>query len=219
MAAVVRAARVYLPTVVVVDDGSADGTAAAAQAAGAMVVRHDVNRGKGAALATGCQQALAWQRQWVLCLDGDGQHDPREMPAFFVRAVQTQADLVIGNRFHNGDPAMSALRRVVNRWMSRRLSTRAGRPLPDTQCGYRLVRLALWERLTLGTRHFEIESELLLAALEAEARIEFIPIKTLPTGGGPSKIRPITDAWRWAKWWWGSPNRRLMAPGRTLNPN
>lgn len=218
IADVVRATRVYLPTIVVVDDGSSDGTAEAARAAGARVIRHPRNRGKGAALASGCRYALARRQRWALCLDGDGQHDPREIPAFFVRAAQTQADLLIGNRFHNGDTSMSRLRRTVNLWMSRRLSARAGRCLPDTQCGYRLLRLALWQRLQLATHHFEIESELLLAALAANARIEFVPIRTI-RAVGPSKIRPLTDTWRWCRWWWNTRRRPEVGLRQLARPN
>jgi glycosyltransferase involved in cell wall biosynthesis len=200
IASVVRSVLAYLPCVLVVDDGSTDGTAEVAAAAGAQVLRQASNRGKGAALALGWQQAHAQGHGWAICLDGDGQHDPHEIPALLVCAARTGVDLVIGNRFHNGPPAMPLLRRAVNRWMSRRLSERAGRALPDTQCGYRLLRLELLSRLDLGTRRFEIESELLVAVLRAGGRVEFVPVRTRPPSTR-SKIRPVQDAWRWFRWW------------------
>lgn len=95
---------------------------------------------------------------------------------------------------------MPPLRRLVNRWMSRRLSERAGQALPDTQCGYRLLRLDLLPRLQLATRRFEIESELLLAVLLAGGRVEFVPVSALPASS-PTKIQPVPDAWRWFRWW------------------
>src|SRR6187551_2270662 len=94
-------------------------------------------------------------------LDGAGQHSPNDIPAFLRCAERTNAVLVVGNRMT--DPrGMPWLRRQVNRWMSRRLSKLAGRPLPDTQCGFRLMKLEPWSRLSLRTTHFEIESEALL---------------------------------------------------------
>ncbi len=201
IAAVVRGVRLYLPSVFVVDDGSSDGTAPAAEAAGAQVLRHSTNRGKGAALATGWAEARRRGFRWVLCLDGDGQHDPADIPALLVRAAQTGAELVVGNRFYNGHAEVPLLRRAVNRWMSRQLSRLAGAVLPDTQCGFRLLDLELHRRLELATRRFEIESELLVAALAAHARVEFVPIRAIYKAG-PSKIEPVTDAWRWWRWWW-----------------
>lgn len=200
IASVVRGVLTYLPTVLVVDDGSTDDTAEVAAAAGALVVRQPRNQGKGSALLRGWQEALARGSSWALCLDGDGQHDPRDIPAFLVCAVHSGADLVVGNRFCNGAPPMTRLRRAVNRWMSRRLSARTGQILPDTQCGYRLLRLELLPRLGLSTHSFEIESELLVAVLRASGRVEFVPARTHPPSS-PSKIRPIRDAWRWLTWW------------------
>lgn len=200
VAAVVRGVRLYLPTVFVVDDGSTDGSAQIAEAAGAQVLRHASNQGKGAALSTAWAEARRRGFRWVLCLDGDGQHDPADLPALLVRAAQTGAELVVGNRFHNGHAGVPFMRRVVNRWMSRQLSRLAGVSLPDTQCGFRLLDLELHRRLDLATQRFEIESELLMAALAAHARVEFVPIRAIYKAG-PSKIEPVTDAWRWWRWW------------------
>lgn len=200
IAVVVRGVRLYLPTVFVVDDGSTDGTAQAAEAAGAQVLRHATCRGKGAALATVWAEARRRGFRWALCLDGDGQHDPADIPAMLVRAAQTGAELVVGNRFHNGHANVPWMRRAANRWMSRQLSRLAGTSLPDTQCGFRLLDLELHRRLDLATQHFEIESELLIAALAARAYVEFVPIRAIYKAG-PSKIEPVTDTWRWWRWW------------------
>jgi len=97
--------------------------------------------------------------------------------------------------------AMPWLRQSVNRWMSERLSRVAGRPLPDSQCGFRLLNLKAWSRLSLKTTRFEIESELLLAFLSAGEKVEFVPIRTIYKGE-PSKIQPLRDTLRWFKWWW-----------------
>lgn len=201
IAALVLEVRQHLPLVIVVDDGSADGTSALAAAAGATVVSQARNLGKGAALRTGLSAALARGFEWVLTMDGDGQHRPQDLPAFFCCAEQAGVQLVVGNRMHNPQ-AIPWLRRVVNRWMSRRLSDRAGRFLPDSQCGFRLVNLKAWASVPLETDHFEIESEMLLAFIRAGYRVEFVPIQVVGRGRS-SHIHPVADSLRWWKWWRG----------------
>jgi len=201
----VRATAPHVGRVLVVADGSADATAEAARQAGAEVIAHPVNRGKGAALLTGFAAARQAGCRWVVTLDADGQHDPAQIPVFWKHARATNADLVVGDRDLAHAP-MSAVRREVNRWMSRQLSRRAGRTLPDSQCGFRLIRLAALERLTFATRHFEFESELLLTFVQAGRRVEFVPITVRPANR-PSRIRPWRDTWRWFRWWWGEARR------------
>ena len=200
MPTLIPAIRSFIETVIVVDDGSTDDTAAVAERAGAFVIRHGENLGKGAALKAGLSWALANGFAFAIMLDGDGQHDPAELPQFIAAMKRGGVDLVIGNRM-NDPQAMPWLRRQVNRWMSRRLSRRVGRELPDTQCGLRLIRLSIWRELDLRTTHFEIESEMLLGCLAAGRTVEFIPIRTIYRNG-PSKIRPILDTLRWFRWWW-----------------
>lgn len=210
---VVRSARPHVAAVWVVDDGSTDATAARAAAAGARVLREPLRRGKGAALRTGFEAVQAHGFTWAIALDGDGQHPPELIPAFIERARQTGAGLVVGNRFAQPS-AMPWLRRQVNRWMSRRLSRLAGLELPDSQCGFRLLRLELWERLAPRAEHFEIESDFLLAAAAARVRITFVPVPVVPAPR-PSRIDPVVDTWRWLRWWWQA-RRRFAAPGAPL---
>lgn len=196
---VVRAVRGHLATVFVVDDGSTDGTASNAAAAGAEVVRHAANRGKGAALRVGFQHLRDRGFQWALLLDGDGQHAAEDIPKFFHCAEATGASLVIGNRMNNARQ-MPRLRRLVNRWMTRRLSRRAGVRLADSQCGFRLVKLAAVADDRLKTNHFEIESEMLLAVIAAGVKVEFVPVQVIYRTN-VSKIHPVLDTWRWLRWW------------------
>lgn len=199
IAAVVRGVRAVVPNICVVDDGSTDRTAAIAGEAGAIVLRHSQSRGKGAALATGWTYARQQGFNWALSLDGDGQHVAEDIPAFFRYAENSGAALVVGNRMPDA-AQIPWLRRVVNRWMSRQISRRAGRPLPDSQCGFRLMNLPAWSQLTLRTGHFEIESEVLLAFLAAGRKVEFVPIRVVYKEE-QSKIRPFLDTVRWLKWW------------------
>lgn len=194
---IVRGVRTFVPTVVVIDDGSGDRTEAEAKAAGATVLKHPKAEGKGAALATGWAAAAALGMDWVLQLDGDGQHAADD--ATRLMAAADGVRLVVGNRL--GQPShMPWLRRLTNRWMSRRLSRLAGVPLPDSQCGFRLAHLPTLGALGLRTRHFEIESEMCVAFARAGHRIAFVPVQ-VRYAGERSKISPVNDAWRWWRWY------------------
>jgi glycosyltransferase involved in cell wall biosynthesis len=196
---VVRHVRQYLPTVLVVDDGSTDDTQSQACKAGAEVIRHARPMGKGAAMQDGWMAARARGFEWVLCLDGDGQHAASDIPAFLRCAETTGAAMVVGNRMAR--PAgMPWLRRQVNWWMSRRLSRLSGQRLPDTQNGFRLMQLQYWDPGLTGAAHFEIESEVLIAYLLQGARVEFVPVAVI-YDTERSKIRPWQDTLRWFRWW------------------
>ena len=199
IAALVAAVRRQLPSVLIVDDGSTDATAQLAGKAGAVVLRHARNLGKGAALRTGLARAREQGFEWVVMLDGDGQHAPEDLPALWCCAEQTGARLVIGNRMDEAHK-MLWLRRLVNRWMSRMISRRAGKFLPDTQSGFRLIHLPTWTTLPLNAQRFEVESEMLLVFLAAERRVEFVPVRVLRSERA-SHICPVADALRWLRWW------------------
>ena len=194
----VRRVRAQVAEVIVVDDGSTDMTAELALTAGARVERHDRRRGKGAALHTGLERAWKLGSRWAITLDGDGQHSPEQIPGFLQRAHLTGAMLVVGNRM-TGAAAMPRLRRLVNRWMSRQLSRRTNRCLPDSQCGFRLLRLDAWAQLPIQSQHFEVESETLLTFIAAGFRVEFLPVPVIPASR-PSRIHVLPDTWRWFRW-------------------
>jgi glycosyltransferase involved in cell wall biosynthesis len=195
----VQSLRQLVPAVFVVDDGSTDQTASRAKQAGARVMRHPKPRGKGAALQNGWRQARQSGFEWALTLDGDGQHSPGDIPALFQRAESSGADLVVGNRMPEA-ARMPWLRRNVNRWLSQRLSALAGRRLPDSQCGFRLMKLEAWSALPIAATHFEIESEVLVAFVTAGLRVEFVPVRVI-YAGERSKIHPLRDTVRWLRWY------------------
>ena len=222
IAEVVTSARRFVPMVFVVDDGSRDETTEIAKRAGAEVLRHSVPQGKGSALQTGWRHALKREFDWALTLDGDGQHAAADIPKFFAAADRIGASLVVGNRM--GDPkGMPRVRRVVNHWMSARISALAGTPLPDSQCGFRLMNLQVWSRLVVEAAHFEIESDVLLAFARSGQAIEFVPIRVIYKSE-QSKIHPMRDTVRWIRWWrrartngFNGSNVRLPKPIGTLN--
>jgi glycosyltransferase involved in cell wall biosynthesis len=198
IAGVVRDVRRLVRTVFVVDDGSSDGTADVAAEAGALVIRHAERSGKGAALMRGFLAARERGFTHVLCMDGDGQHAVADIPAFFDCCEQTKAGLIIGNRFEVKG-RMPIVRRWVNILMSRALSCAAREKLPDTQCGFRLLRLSLLSSVETWSTHFEFESELLMEVIRAGGRIAFIPIETIYRSE-QSKINPVRDTLRWLSW-------------------
>lgn len=187
IAPVITAARVHLP-VLVVDDGSADDTGAAAAAAGAAVVRQTPNQGKGAALRAGFRRALDGGFDAVLTLDADGQHDPREVPAFLVAFGETGADLIIGARDFE---RMPPVRRVANTLGRAAFSWAVGRWIRDNQSGYRLIARRLIEAtLESGEAGFEFEVEMIVTCIERGFALDWVPIRTIYAGEG-SHIKPL----------------------------
>jgi glycosyltransferase involved in cell wall biosynthesis len=185
---VVVAARKQLH-VIVVDDGSADSTAERAREAGAEVIEQRPNQGKGMALRTGFRQALAEDAEAILTLDGDGQHDPAEIPQFLEAwSADPRPDLVIGRRsFRSMPPA----RRMSNELGGRAFSWAVGRPIPDNQSGYRLVSRRLAEAtLASDEPGFAFEVEQITTCIRMGGTIAWVPIRTI-YAGAPSHIRPI----------------------------
>lgn len=180
--------------VIVVDDGSRDQTATIASKQGALVISHLRNQGKGAALRSGFEYALRSQYDGVITMDSDGQHDPREI-AHLIRAGEVQhAGIVLGNRMANG-ACMPSVRRWTNRAMSGLVSSLVRQPIPDTQCGFRLIRKEVLASVPLQAKRFEIETELLLRAAARRWKIISVPVSSI-YADQPSYIRPFRDAWR-----------------------
>lgn len=191
--------RAHVTTALVVDDGSTDTTSEIARQAGAIVLRHETNRGKGAALRAGFDELRSRGFEWVLTLDGDGQHAPEDIPKFFTRAEQTGARLIVGNRLGEPDK-IPLVRRWVNRFMTARLSKLSGQALADSQCGFRLIHLPTLAQLSLTTDHFETESELLVRWARAGFKVESVPVQVIYRHD-QSRIHPLVDTWRWVRWW------------------
>jgi glycosyltransferase involved in cell wall biosynthesis len=183
---VVEAARVHLP-VLVVDDGSSDGTADVARSAGATVLVQRPNAGKGAALRTGFAWAVDHGFDAVVTLDADGQHDPTEIPRFIEAFGDGSADLVIGRRDFRRMPPVRRVSNVVGGWA---MSWAAGRPIPDNQSGYRLLSRRLMEAVAVSDEHgFEYEIEMITTCIRRGYVLAWVPIRTI-YAGEPSHIRP-----------------------------
>ena len=192
---VVRQVRAHGLSVVVIDDGSRDQTAAVASAQGAIVISHLRNQGKGCALRTGFEYALRSRYDGVVTLDGDGQHDPAEIPQLIDAGERQHAGVVLGNRMANG-LAMPALRRWTNALMSAIVSGVARQRIPDSQCGFRFIRREVLEDLPLRAKRFEIEAELVAAAALRKWKIVSVPVRGIYRRAQASRIRPLRDAVR-----------------------
>lgn len=187
----------YLRDVIVVDDGSPDGTAAEAEAAGAVVIRHEVNAGKGVALNTGFKAARERGFDFVITMDGDGQHAPSDLPGFVEAYSRTGTPVLVGTRMSD-TRTMPWVRRLTNRIMSWLLSREMGQWVPDTQCGYRLYKLSVVPGVPAESPRFAAESEILMDLSHRGIRIGSVPIATL-YGTEKSKIHPVKDAFRFMK--------------------
>jgi glycosyltransferase involved in cell wall biosynthesis len=183
-----------LEAVWVVDDASTDGTAHAAQAAGARLLQRTVNGGKGCALREGFARLLEQAPDWIICLDADGQHDPGAIPEFERAADEDRGDLLVGNRLGEVS-SMPLLRRFSNRSSSALLSWRTGLDLPDVQCGYRAIRNSALRRLRLTACRYDIEAEIILQAWKAGCRIGWVTIPTVYRGE-PSFLRKFPETMR-----------------------
>jgi glycosyltransferase involved in cell wall biosynthesis len=194
IADVVNGLRGTVEHVIVVDDGSTDGTAARAREAGAEVVEHGRNLGKGQAIRTGMARALEGGFTHVLFLDADMQHLPNEAARLLRAAADTGAEVVIGERqFSRAD--MPASRYHANRIGSRALSWFVGAPVRDTQCGFRVFRVDALRPLRLRGSGYEIETEMLVKVRRRGGRVATVPV-TAVYGGAPSKLRPVRDTTR-----------------------
>jgi glycosyltransferase involved in cell wall biosynthesis len=194
---VVRGALAYVP-VVVIDDGSTDGTGAAAALGGAKVLAHSVNKGKGKALNTGFDYAVERQVDAAITLDADGQHDPAEIPKFIEAFRAGQGDVIIGQRRFEQMPGKSRFGNTVGTWL---LTRAMGQPIPDNQSGYRLLSRPVMETIRPSSTRFEAEVELLLRAELAGFRLAWVPIKTIYNDKA-SHFRPIRDSVLFLKMVW-----------------
>jgi glycosyltransferase involved in cell wall biosynthesis len=193
---VIRAALPHVAKVLVIDDGSSDRTGEVAQKAGAMVLRHEVNRGKGAALKTGFRWVVENGLDGVITLDADGQHLPEEIPKFVACHRESKADLIIGGRARLFG-GMLPRRRLANEFSAWTISFAAGVKVTDSQSGFRFYSMPLLRNVQLRTDGFDMESEVIVRAGRHGFKIVTIPIDLgFIDGQSTSYYRPLKDTLR-----------------------
>lgn len=180
--------------VYVVDDGSSDDTAKLAHAEGAVVVKHRKNMGKGASLREGFRHIVKKGFDAVIIMDGDGQHLTSDIGNFIEKMDATGADIVIGNRMLDVS-SMPEERKHTNRFMSYLIALLSRQRVPDSQCGYRLIKTEVLKKIKLEASNYEIESEMIIRSSRAGFRIESVPIKTIYRGE-KSRVNPVVDTLR-----------------------
>jgi len=181
--------------VVVVDDGSHDGTAATCAQVPVTLLSHDSNRGKGMALRTGFAWALEHGFEAVVTVDADGQHDVAAVPRLVEAARREGTDIMIASRFTQFEE-MAGLRRVWNRfgvWCMRR---RTGFEISDSQSGFRCYSRRLLSSVTCDADGYDLEMEILMKAWRAGYTIGSLPVPArVADGRATSHFRPVRDTW------------------------
>ena len=195
----VQRCRIAMPdvTICVVDDGSPEPVAAERLGEPAMLIRFDVNRGKGAALRAGLNRLVENGFDCAVMLDADGQHPPELIPRFIDEYEKSGADLVIGYRLHNVS-AMPLDRRFSNFASTKLLELLTKRRLYDVQCGFRLIALARWRELDCDANRFEFEPQMILQAAWRGWRFAYLPVPAIYSKVA-SSIRRFPDTIRFLR--------------------
>ncbi|MEW6171156.1 MAG: glycosyltransferase family 2 protein [Candidatus Omnitrophota bacterium] len=183
--------------VLVIDDGSKDKTKDIAIKEGAIVLENKINLGKGASLRKGFEYLLSKDYDLAIIMDGDGQHSPDDINKFILKANDPQIGIVIGNRLLK-PKNMPFVRLLTNKLMSVWISKLCKQNIPDSQCGYRLIKKDVLNRIRLKSQNFEIESELLIEAARSGFKIDSVPIASIYQNH-KSRINPILDTIRFIK--------------------
>lgn len=181
--------------VLVVDDGSRDGTTASVAGLPVNLLRHRVNRGKGAALRTGFAWALQHGFVGVVTLDADGQHEPAAIPLLADTALRHGWDILLASRFVQFQQ-MAGLRRHWNRFGAWCMKKRTGFDIDDSQSGFRYYSARLLRTVTMVNDGYNLEMEILMKAWKAGMTIGSIPVPARGADGrATSHFRPVRDTW------------------------
>ncbi len=182
---------------IVIDDGSTDKTAELARHCGAFVYTHKENLGKGTSLRDGFFYALRLGCEAVITMDGDGQHNPQDIPKFLDEWRRTRADLIIGNRMDE-PMGMPFIRKLTNILMSFLLSLFVRQKIKDTQCGFRLLSRRALEQLKLKSKNYDIESEMIIDSKKKNLKVSSCSIESIYKDES-SQIHPVFDTIRFIR--------------------
>jgi len=179
IAKIVQGALEHCDSVIVVDDHSQDRTPEISQRAGARVVSHILRLGTGAALLTGFKIALRTDAEAFVTIDGDGQHDPREIPCLLQPIQDREADIIVGSRFLGRHDSMPLHKWIGNKLLSMAASLASGVRVLDSQSGFRAYRRTVLDYVMHGQRDYRYASEILILAARGKFRIKEVPVRTI----------------------------------------
>jgi glycosyltransferase involved in cell wall biosynthesis len=186
----------HVSDVVVVDDGSTDGTGAALAGLPVTLLRNETNRGKGFSLAQGAREAIVRGAGAIVTLDGDGQHRPEDIPRLVAAHERDPAALIVGSRLHDRDH-IPRDRYLANRFANFWVAWAAGQPIADSQSGFRIYPAELFRELAPRAERdpgFVFESEVLIEAGRRGVRIVDVPVSAVYSGRARrSHFRPVLD--------------------------
>lgn len=173
---VVIKTRKYVDRVIVIDDGSIDATAEVATEAGATVFQHDHNRGYGSAIRSAIEKGRECGAGVLVIIDGDGQHDPRDIKKLLKPILAGEADVVIGSRFLGGSKRPPLYRRLGMRVLTAVTNLGSGQRISDSQSGFRAYTAKALDELTLTEDGMSVSSEIQFAINKSSLRIAEVPI-------------------------------------------
>lgn len=179
IAGVVHEAAKYVDTVIVVDDGSTDRTAACVHAAGGFVVSHALNCGPGAATMTGICAARLIMADAVVTIDADGQHNPGDIPRLLQPIKEDKADVVIGTRFRGPKNVVPVIRRIFNGIGNIFTYIVTGKYVSDSQSGFKAFGPSALRRINLHLSGYEFCSEIIREVVQHRWRVVEVPIKVV----------------------------------------
>ena len=183
-------------TVLVVDDGSTDATGSLAERAGAIVLRHCINRGQGAALATGTRYALELGAQVVVHFDADGQHDPRDVARLVEPVATHRVEVALGSRFLGAAPALPLVRRVTLQLGRIFMRVFSGLSLTDPQNGLRAFSRRAAEQVEITHDGMAHASEILDTIADRQLSYLEVPVMVRYTPYSLSRGQGSLNAWR-----------------------
>lgn len=193
---VVEGVCAHATDVIVVDDGSTDGTGDRLAGLPVTVLRNERTCGKAASLWRGARHAMQGPVEGIVTIDGDGQHDPHELPRLLEAAERHRSAIVIGSRLH-AKALIPKARYRANRFANFWIAWAAGCPIDDSQSGFRVYPRAIFERLDVRhdrTASFVFESEVLIDAARQGFAIVCVPVSVRYGGSArPSHFRPVAD--------------------------
>ena len=191
IASVVNTALLYVPKVIVVDDGSQDNTSIIAEKAGADVITLKENHGKAGAVIAGCNYAQSHGYQQIILLDGDGQHDPHEIPVVAAPVLTGYADVVIGSRFLEENNRIPSYRMAGQQVLNIVTDLTSETKISDSQSGFRVLGKRAVENLNFSSKRYNLESDMITHFSSLGLKMVEIPISVRYDVPNKHKMNPV----------------------------